>query len=156
MRIHPIACLTLCLFSGCALPTSPLQSRALSPTVTPMQVATLGLGGVTGALIGEKLAGDTGALVGSATGLAAAALLHNAGASASDRRLAEIIEQARREERLRIMQEYWRDRTKADKSPKTGPSLRAPAPLHYPAGTYSGVNFAPRVAADAALSEPIR
>jgi hypothetical protein len=64
------------------------------------------------------------------------------------------IDRARREERLKILQQYWYDRTLS-----AGPEGRAALPralLEYPAGTYSGINFGPRVAADPSLAEPER
>jgi hypothetical protein len=63
-------------------------------------------------------------------------------------------EQARREERLKLMQEYWQEHTAADAENPSGPP--APPPLEYPAGTYSGINFAPRLAPDPSLAEPDR
>jgi hypothetical protein len=63
-------------------------------------------------------------------------------------------EQIRRTERLRLMQEYWEQAT-ASEAPRPAP-LDASAPLDYPAGNYSGLNFAPRTAADPSLREPPR
>jgi hypothetical protein len=67
---------------------------------------------------------------------------------------AEAVEQARRDERLRIMQAYWYDHTLSPAG-EAGPA--APdAPLEYPAGTYSGIRFGPRLAPDPSLAEPDR
>jgi hypothetical protein len=64
------------------------------------------------------------------------------------------VEQARREERLKVMQAYWYDRTL---SPAAEGAATAATPLlEYPAGTYSGITFGPRVAADPSLAEPDR
>jgi hypothetical protein len=52
------------------------------------------------------------------------------------------------------MQEYWEEQTVADRDKEPGPADAAP--LEYPAGTYSGINFAPRVAPDPSLAEPKR
>jgi len=63
-------------------------------------------------------------------------------------------EAARREERLKVMQEYWDDRTGAAPgavSPRDGRTM-----LEYPAGIYAGLNFAPRLAPDPSLTEPSR
>jgi hypothetical protein len=65
----------------------------------------------------------------------------------------EAGEQIRRAERLRIMQEYWSDQTVSAARP---PSPSDPATLDYPAGTYDGINFAPRTAPDPSLREPSR
>jgi len=109
-----------------------------------------------GAFAGQKLAGNTGALLGSAAGLVAGSLAYNAIISSADQQRLEAVEQARREERLRIMREYWRDRTETEK-PAARRAAFPPTPLlRYPAGTYDGFKFAPRLATDATLSEPIR
>lgn len=63
-------------------------------------------------------------------------------------------EQARREERLKIMQEYWQEHAAA--AGEKDPGAADTPPLEYPAGTYSGINFGPRVAPDPSLAEPIR
>jgi hypothetical protein len=61
---------------------------------------------------------------------------------------------ARREERLKVMQAYWYDRTLS----ASGDAARTAAPplLEYPAGVYSGIRFAARLARDPSLSEPDR
>jgi hypothetical protein len=67
---------------------------------------------------------------------------------------AEAVEQARREERLKIMQRFWYDQTLSpDRASGTVPT---PELLEYPAGDYAGMNFAPRLAADPSLAEPDR
>ncbi|HEX3728435.1 MAG TPA: hypothetical protein VHV47_01430 [Opitutaceae bacterium] len=62
-------------------------------------------------------------------------------------------DRARREERLKLMQEYWQDAAGGRETPAGG---RAPLLLHYPAGTYDGVAFGPRAAPDPSLAEPVR
>jgi hypothetical protein len=117
--------------------------------------ATLGAGTAVGGVLGDKIGGTTGALVGGAVGLAGTALVSNAIHSSATQASAEAAEAARREERLKILQDYWNDKTlSAQADAATG--AQAPAPLEYPAGTYSGIRFAPRLAADSSLSEPIR
>jgi hypothetical protein len=77
----------------------------------------------------------------------AAPVPRNAEALAADR--------ARRDERQKIMQEYWQGETGQRRD--AGPTRSAaPRLLHYPAGTYDGVAFAPRLAADPSLAEPAR
>jgi hypothetical protein len=66
----------------------------------------------------------------------------------------EAAERARRGERLKIMQEYWREQAAGEAGREPGPFR--PPPLEYPAGNYSGLNFGPRVARDPALTEPDR
>jgi len=62
-------------------------------------------------------------------------------------------DRARREERLKLMQEYWQDAAGGREAPAPA---RPPLLLHYPAGTYDGVAFGPRVASDPSLAEPVR
>lgn len=64
------------------------------------------------------------------------------------------VEQARREERLKVMQAYWYDRTLSAAGDGSRPA--APPLLEYPAGVYSGIRFGPRVAPDPSLAEPDR
>jgi hypothetical protein len=68
----------------------------------------------------------------------------------------QAIEAARRDERQKIMQEYWYDHTAAagDSGESAGPE--GPPVLLYPAGNYDGINFALRQAHDPSLAEPIR
>jgi hypothetical protein len=89
-----------------------------------------------------------------AAALAAAGLF--AGCAHSNPRAEEVAaaERARRDERLKIMREYWYDRTLA---PAADNESAPPHPLtSYPAGTYSGVNYGPRLASDPGMTEPIR
>jgi len=155
MRLYPWLCFAVAWAGGCALPTSPVAPSTSTNPVTLGDVATLGAGTAAGAVIGEKLGGSTGALVGGATGLAAATLIRNGANSATDASIAEAVEQARREERLKIMQDYWEDQTLGPKMEPSG-KLSAVPLLSYPAGSYSGVNFGPRLAPDPALAEPNR
>ncbi|HVW22056.1 MAG TPA: hypothetical protein VHC86_12650 [Opitutaceae bacterium] len=71
------------------------------------------------------------------------------GASAADL----AADRARREERLKLMQEYWQEATAGRAPPSPAPA--APL-LRYPAGTYDGVAFGPRLAPDPSLGEPAR
>ena len=157
MRRLPIALTAaLLLLDGCASPTSPVASApAAGSQVTLGEAAELGVGGAAGAVIGDKLGGGTGALIGGAAGLAGAALIHNAVASTDDQKTAEAVEQARRQERLKIMQDYWRDQTLSAGPAAAVGSDRTPL-LNYPAGTYSGILFAPRLATEPTLAEPVR
>ncbi len=94
------------------------------------------------------------------TALACAALLAAGAAGCASRPAdpspqAEEIEQARREERQKVLQQYWSDRT--GDLPGPAPASRAPWPdLSYPAGQYGGLWFGPRQAQDPSLAEPSR
>ena len=68
---------------------------------------------------------------------------------------AEAIEQARREERQKVLQQYWQDRTASLSGPPPVSPGSSPD-LSYPAGIYGGLRFAPRQARDASLAEPAR
>jgi len=68
---------------------------------------------------------------------------------------AEAVEQARREERQKVLQQYWAERT--SDLPGPPPVSRAAWPdLSYPAGEYGGIWFGPRQAQDPSLGEPLR
>jgi hypothetical protein len=149
MRFLPGLLLGAILSGGCAFPTSPVPAPPDAGDTG--RVALLGAGAAAGAILGDRLDGRAGAVAGGAAGLAGAALVERAQTTASGR---EAVEQARREERIKIMQEYWRDRTLSAR-PEPG-GAPAAAPLEYPAGTYSGINFGPRLAADPSLAEPDR
>ena len=68
---------------------------------------------------------------------------------------ADAVEQARRDERQRIMQQYWYEQTVAAPRPESAGPEAGPV-LAYPAGTYGGLRFAPRQAPDPSLAEPNR
>jgi hypothetical protein len=135
--------------AGCA------QPGAAPGRLGAGQVAGLGVATAAGAVVGDKLGGTTGALVGGAAGLAGSAWLANELAAASGPGAAEAAEAARRDERQKIMRQYWYEQTEAlqaDAPPGTGAGL----PLHYPAGAYDGINFGARTAPDSSLGEPVR
>lgn len=149
MRMGTILLLCAAATGGCSFPSAPRPpARAGGGEDGP---ALLAAGAVAGAGIGYALDGRTGSLAGGAAGLAAAALLDRAGESAASR---EAAEQARREERVKLMQRYWNERTLAPEQDPGGAT--APALLDYPAGDYAGINFAPRLAASPDLGEPVR
>jgi hypothetical protein len=116
------------------------------------QVAGLGVGTAAGAVIGDKLGGNTGALLGGAAGLAGAAWLTS---GTPDAVVQDAAEAARRDERQKIMNQYWAEETESGEGAAAGGSAAGP-PLHYPAGTYDGINFAARIAPDPSLAEPLR
>lgn len=68
----------------------------------------------------------------------------------------QAVEAARRDERQKIMQEYWYDHTAAAADPGESAGSEGPPVLVYPAGNYDGINFALRQAHDPSLAEPIR
>ena len=68
---------------------------------------------------------------------------------------ADAADEARRAERVRIMQEFWEEETARPGGRPVAPAAEPPA-LDYPAGSYSGINFAPRRAADPSVAEPQR
>ena len=79
-----------------------------------------------------------------------------ASAPGSNRTIEQAMEAARRDERQKIMQEYWYDHTAGAPDPGERAGPESPPLLNYPAGTYDGINFAPRQARDPSLAEPIR
>jgi hypothetical protein len=116
------------------------------------QVAGLGVGTAAGAVIGDKLGGNTGALLGGAAGLAGAAWLTN---GTPDADMREAAEAARRDERQKIMQQYWYEQTESELGDARPGAAPGPA-LHYPAGAYAGLNFGDRTAPEPTLAEPAR
>lgn len=95
-----------------------------------------------------------------APALLAAAALAACGCASSPRPAspeaeAEAAEQARRAERLKLMQQYWIDQTASLPEPSSAPGGSSSA-LDYPAGDYGGVRFAERRQADPSLEEPCR
>jgi hypothetical protein len=66
------------------------------------------------------------------------------------------VESARRDERQKLLQEYWYEHAIAAGDPDDRPGASALPQLLYPAGNYGGLNFAPRQAPDSSLAEPLR
>ena len=154
MRYTSLLCLFMGFLGGCAYPTSPVSSSSQG-SLSLGQVATLGAGTAAGAVLGDKLGGNIGAVIGGAAGLAGTAIVSNAVHANASKHSAEAAEEARREERLKILQDYWNDKTLSSQA-DAATGAQAPELLPYPAGIYSGIRFAPRVAADSSLSEPTR
>ena len=67
----------------------------------------------------------------------------------------EAIEQARREERQKVLQQYWLDRTASLSQPPSISPFSSPL-LSYPAGVYGGLRFAARQAQDPSIADPAR
>jgi hypothetical protein len=132
--------------AGCAQPGAGAAHLGLG------QVAGLGVGTAAGAVIGDRLGGNTGALIGGAAGLAGAAWLTN---GPPDSAVQAAADAARLDERQKIMREYWYEQTESPLGETAAASAAGP-PLHYPAGTYAGINFGARLAPDSSLEEPVR
>ncbi len=66
----------------------------------------------------------------------------------------DAVDRARRDERLKVMQQYWDEQTSAP--PEEAVSGEEAALLDYPAGDYGGIRFGPRRAPDPSLAEPRR
>ena len=66
------------------------------------------------------------------------------------------VDSARRDERQKLMQEYWYEHAVASSDPEDRAGAGGTPPLLYPAGNYGGLNFASRQAPDPSLSEPVR
>jgi hypothetical protein len=153
MRTPPLLLSASLFLSGCAAPNASTASGHLGLG----QVAALGTATAAGAVLGDKLGGAGGALIGGGAGLAAAAVVNNALATPTETSGAD---QARREERLKIMQRYWSEHTVGPDGPGGGevhvPASPSEATLSYPPGFYGGIRFAPRTTSDPGLTEPLR
>jgi hypothetical protein len=145
-QVFPASWALAAALAGCAAPGAGAGHLGVG------QVAGLGAGTAAGAVIGKQLGGDAGALVGGAAGLAGAAWLAN---RTSEGDAAAAVEAARRDERQKIMRQYWYEQTEALPGDARG-AAAAQVPLHYPAGEYGGVNFGARTATDSSLAEPER
>lgn len=150
------------LLSGCVGSTSPYAASPTAPsTVSAGQVVALGLGTAGGALAGRALDPKhqvQGEVIGGVVGLAGTALTENYLNKKSAAETNEAYEQGKRDERETIMKQYWSDQTLSVPNGANMLSPGAPAQdkIQYDAGTYEGVNLAPREATQQTISEPDR
>lgn len=105
------------------------------------------LGAAGGAAIGYGIKGKDGALIGAAAGAAAAALGQKAVGTWYNDQIAEAREQGARDERIKVMNEYWKSNAvdKAHERPVSSSDKNSKtATMVYPPGVYDGVLYGPR------------
>lgn len=120
---------------------------------TPNRISTGGavvtaLGGAAGALIGNEVNGARGAAIGAGAGAILTAAAANIVTTNQQNSIDEAKEDGARQERLKIMNDYWDSHaTRGGNAPATASTpTTAPATttVTYPAGVYDGVTYGPR------------
>jgi len=140
----------LALQTGCA--SSPI-ALAGSPTSYP-NLAIMGLGAAGGAIVGQGLDDKLGAPIGAAVALAGTAAYLKYRDDYEAKLVAEAKEEARREERAKLMQDYWVDATGAD---SVGSWRGSERDVRYDAGIYDGIAYQRRnLPRDLYFQEPPR
>jgi hypothetical protein len=125
-----------------------LQTGCMSSPITasakPMgyaQWSLLGLGGAAGALAGQSLNDSWGAPAGAALAVAGTAAYLQHASQREAQLVAEAKEEARREERAKLMQSYW---VEASGSDYVGHASNLERDVRYDAGVYDGVHYETR------------
>ena len=149
---------SICVGPGCVSPRSPVTLPPSSNRTGLGETATLGVTTMAGAAAGYAVRNDgLGAAVGAGAGLLAGAVINNVTSARNEQRDAELVEAARRAERVKIQQEYW----EAERMEKQGGARDnrgiANRNVAYQGGYFEGVNVAPRQGGmPTALDEPKR
>ena len=148
MNPRIIAAIALLSLTGCV---SNRPNPAPHESIGVGKTVTLAAGTAAGVAIGNELGGKKGAIIGGVVGLAGTAIASNVLADRRNNELEEAKEQARREERVKVMNAYWKEKAidakKASDSDKAKVHAAATQPTQYPAGTYDGVEYATRTQA---------
>jgi hypothetical protein len=121
-------------FAGCA--SSPIAANA-----APLGLASWGLMSAAtagGSIVGDSLDSNIGGPVGAAVGLGAAATAIHYHNKYQAQLLAEAKEEARREERAKLMQDYWLEASGSD---SVGSWRGAERDIRYDAGVYDGIAY---------------
>ena len=130
----------LSLLSACA--SSPVDYQKRSGAA---KAATLAAGAAGGAAIGSQIDSQYGAAGGAVAGLAVGYLADKIADNSSERIRAEAYEQGKREERVRVMNKYWEEKTLSLQTGSSSEGRIVEAPIPYEAGVYEGVRMLPRV-----------
>lgn len=148
MTMHRIIIVLVALLplTGCV---STRPNPAPHETIGVGKTVTLAAGTVAGAAIGHELGGRNGAIVGSVVGLAGTAVASNVLSNRRNSEIEEAKEQARREERVKVMNAYWKEKAidakkASSETDKEKGRTAATQQTQYPAGVYDGVEYAPR------------
>lgn len=121
---------------GCGM-TSPIQTAA-NPLTTP-DWGLLGAATATGAYLGDQTIGSTwGGPIGAATAMVGAQAYLNHANQRESQIVAEAKEEARREERAKLMQDYWLEASGQD---YVGSWTGCQRDVRYDAGVYDGISY---------------
>lgn len=129
---------------GCA--TRPGGAHAANPLGLGQAVVPLVTAGA-GAAIGKSIGGNKGAIIGAAVGAAGGVVGSNATGDWWRNQMEESREQGKREERVKIMNDYWESyATNGGNAPKRSSSDITPRTktVTYPTGVYDGILYGPR------------
>lgn len=145
MKILTFAVALSALLSGC-MTTRP--NTAPSERISAGNALTLAAGTAGGALIGNAVGGKKGAVIGAGVGMAATVIGTNVLGSRRDAEIEEAKEEARREERIKVMNAYWKEKSidaQRTRDDSNGNAEKKPSKTtEYPAGVYDGVDYAAR------------
>ena len=139
-------CALSSLFTGCAVPTSPVASSGRPPS-SLSQIAVMAGSAAAGAAIGDQVGGDNGALIGAGAGAIVGGLANNAAGNWYRRAIAEAKEEGRREAALEAQEKAWNNLAAAAEASDANKSARPQSKviyIEYPPGTYEGVNYGTR------------
>ncbi len=138
MKHYPltICALVALLIAQTGCMSSPV-AVAGSPTSYP-NLALMGLGAAGGAIIGQDLDDSFGAPIGAAVALAGTAAYLKYRDDYEAKLVAEAKEEARREERAKLMQDFWIDATGSD---SVGSWKGSERDVRYDAGVYDGIAY---------------
>lgn len=107
-------------------------------------MAGIGLGAVLGGASGaalDKIHPERGAAIGAAAGTAITAIAETAYNSSAAQHDAEVAEQAKREERLKMMKADWYDKTQSYQEEPSQTGVTPKEIVTDDSGTYQGVPF---------------
>ena len=159
MKIPYILAMPILLCGGCVSSSSPVQLPQTVDHTSVSQAVDIVGGAGLGAAGGYALTHNAlGAAAGGAVGAIGGAVVANVESDAKARRVAELVEAARRAERVKILNEYWEsERYQKQGGPNTT-ETRFTNEVNYPGGLVDNVNVAPRRSDDeeAPLDEPKR
>jgi len=145
------------ILGGCMSARSPVTGSVVPNTTGLREGLVLGGSTAGGAALGYGLTKNaTGAAIGGGVGLIGGAIVNNVLQEKTAQRERELIEEGRRQERVRLETEYW-EAERYDKPGVTGGYADKPVQVNYSGGYFEGINLAPRRAGgDDALDEPRR
>jgi hypothetical protein len=123
--------------TGCM--SSPVSPGLATPAASSFpEWALLGLGTAGGAAVGQSIQDSWGAPVGAAVALAGTAAYLQYQNDQKRQLVAEAKEEARREERAKLMQDYWIEATGQDSLGNWRGNERD---VRYDAGVYDGIAY---------------